>query len=396
VVDGFGKTRMMTTMAGNATAKGRKVGIFTPEYKQLSEPFDELVEILAPITMSKSASNGKIRTINNGKLDFWTLTDNALAGRGREYDLVLIDEAGFTKNIQMLDIWKKSIKPTMLTTKGTAWAFSTPNGDDPENFFHTICNDKDYGFKEFYAPTSTNPYVPADELEKERLSNHPDVFRQEFLAQWVDWRGKAFFSEVSMLVDGQPVPWPIKCDQVYAVIDTALKDGLEHDGTGVIYIARNKYAGHPLVILDYDILQIEGALLEQWLPQVHARCNELAGICGARQGNVGLWIEDKASGIVLIQQAQRKGLPAFPIDSELTAQGKDGRALSVSGYVFRGEVKMSYHAYNKIVNFKGQSRNHLLSQVCGYRMGMKTLHSMDLLDCFCYSVAIGLGDVKGF
>ena len=173
---------MMTTMAGDATAKGRKVGIFTPEYKQLSEPFDELAEILAPITKSKSASNGKIRTINNGKLDFWTLTDNALAGRGREYDLVLIDEAGFTNNSQMLDIWKKSIKPTMLTTKGAAWAFSTPNGDDPENFFHTICNDKDYGFTEFYAPTSSNPYVPADELEKERLSNHPDVFRQEFLA----------------------------------------------------------------------------------------------------------------------------------------------------------------------------------------------------------------------
>lgn len=392
----FGKTRMMTTLAGDATAKGRKVGIFTPEYKQLSEPFDELRETLAPITKSVSAANGKLRTINGGKLDFWTLTDNELAGRGREYDLVLIDEGAFTKNGQMLNIWKKSIKPTMLTTKGTAWVYSTPNGDNPENFFHAICNDPAYGFKEFYAPSSANPYVPPDELEKERISNHPDVFRQEFLAQWVDWRGAAFFGEQSMLVDGHPVQYPAHCDQVYAVMDTALKDGLEHDGSAVTFFAKNKYVGIPLIILDYDVIQIEGASLEQWLPQVNARLEELAKLCNARQGSAGIFIEDKASGIVLIQQAQRKGLPAYPISGDLTAMGKDGRALNVSGYVFRGEVKFSEYAHNKVVTYKGQSRNHLISQVCGYRMGVKTPHGMDIFDTFCYGVAIGLGDTKGY
>jgi phage terminase large subunit-like protein len=222
------------------------------------------------------------------------------------------------------------------------------------------------------------------------------VYQQEFLADWVDWRGSAFFSEVNLLEDGQPVEHPTRCDQVFAVIDTALKDGLEHDGTAVIYYARNKIAGTPLVVLDWDLIQIEGALLEQWLPTVNQRLEELAAQTQAREGNVGMWIEDKASGIVLIQQAARRGLPAYPIDGKMVDLGKEGRALSVSGHVYSGKVKFSRNAYDKTVNYKGQTRNHLLTQVCGFRLGTKTPHMMDLLDCFTYGVAISMGDAYGY
>ena len=208
--------------------------------------------------------------------------------------------------------------------------------------------------------------------------------------------GGEFFALAHLLVDDQPVPYPTRCDQVYAVIDTALKDGLEHDGTAVTYFARNKYAGIPLIVLDYEVLQISGDLLEAWLPTVNQRSEELAREVQARQGNIGIWVEDKASGIVLIQQAQRKGMNVYPIDSVLTSLGKDGRALSVSGYTHRGMVKLSEYAYNKTVVYRGVSRNHLLSQVCGYRVGAKTPHGMDVLDTFVYGVAIGLGDTEGY
>jgi hypothetical protein len=41
--------------------------------------------------------------------------------------------------------------------------------------------------------------------------------------------------------------------------------------------------------------------------------------------------------------------------------------LSVSGYVNKGWVKISKHAYEKVTVYKGRSRNHLLSQVTGFR-----------------------------
>lgn len=389
----WGKTQALISIGGTYSIRGQYIGIFAPDYKIMSETYRELEESLAPVTAHSNKTEGLIRLKTGGRIDFWTL-NNPKAGRSRKYHGVLIDEAAFAGE-DMGDVWAKAIAPTLFDFKGWAWAMSTPNGADPDNWFYQICNDKALGWKEYHAPSNTNPFLPIDEFDRIRQTNAPLVFQQEYLAEFVDWNGSAFFSESSLLEDGRPVPLPGKVDQVFAVIDTALKDNLEHDGTAVTFYGRNKYYGTPLVILDWDILQIEGALLENWLPSVNMRLDELARLTNARHGNIGMWIEDKASGIVLLQQAVRRGMNAYPIDGALTAMGKEGRALSVSGYVHQGQVKISQPAYDKVVNYKGQSRNHLLSQVCGFRMGMKD-GPRDLLDTFTYGVAIGLGDSEGY
>lgn len=369
------------------------MGIFAPDYKIMSETYRDLEGALAPITAHSNKTEGLIRTISGGRIDFWTL-NNDKAGRSRKYHGVLIDEAAFAGD-DMGDIWSKAISPTLFDYCGWAWALSTPNGSSPDNWFYKICEDKSLGWQEYHAPSNTNPYLPIAEFERLRRDTEPRVFQQEYLAEFVDWNGSAFFSESSLLVDGQPIDFPEKCDGVFAVIDTALKDNVEHDGTAVTYFARNKITGHPLCILDWDVLQIEGSLLEEWLPSVLARCEELARQCRSRVGSLGAWIEDKVSGTVLLQQGYRKGLPVCAIDGALTSMGKEGRALNVSGYVFRGMVKITRYAYDKIVNYKGQSRNHLISQVCSFRMGQKD-GPRDLLDTFCYGIAISLGDVDGY
>lgn len=393
----WGKTKQMVTMGANAAAKGRLVGLFTPEHKQLDEPYDELTDILSPIKKSFDRTKGKIRTTTKGKIDLWTLNDNELAGRGREYDLVMIDEGAFTKNGQMMKIWEKSIKPTLLTRRGSAWVFSTPNGISEDNFFYQICHDPKYGFKEHYAPTSSNPYVPLDELELELQRAHPLVFKQEFLAEFVDWSGVAFFSLDNMLEGGNPVPIPQHVDSVYCTIDTAIKAGSDNDGTGCVYWAYSRHQKYPLTILGYELIQIEGSLLESWLPNVYAQLEYFAKLTKARFGAVGTYIEDKGSGSILLQQAARRSWPAFPIDNLLTSVGKDERAMSVSGYVYRGLVKISQPAFEQTSDFKGQTRNHLLSQVIGFRIGDKDAakRADDLLDCFTYGVSIGLGDGDG-
>jgi hypothetical protein len=281
---------------------------------------------------------------------------------------------------------------------GRAWVFSTPNGNSDDNFFHKVCTDPKLGFKEFHAPTITNPYVTAEELEKLRLRNHPLVFKQEYLAEFVDWTGVQFFSLESLLVDRKPVVYPLHVDGVFATIDSATKTGKEHDGTAVCYWAVSKHVGHPLVLLDWDIVQIQGDLLETWLPTVFQQLEFLAKVTKARAGSVGALIEDKNSGTILIQQAQRRGWPAQAIDSKLTSLGKDERAISVSGYVYRGEVKLSQHAYDKVVTFKEQSRNHLLTQVLNFKIGDKdaSKRADDLADTFMYGVAIALGNHEGF
>jgi hypothetical protein len=398
----WGKTKALVTMAADAAARGKKVGLFTPEHKQLQEPYDELLGILSEVTRRANKTEGTIRTITGGIIDFWSLNDNELAGRGREYDLVMIDEAAFTKNGQMINIWKKSIAPTMLTRPNSeAWVFSTPNGNDTQNFFWKICHYEgtDSGlpqFTEHYAPTSTNPYIGADEIEKDRLTFHPKVFDQEYLAQWIDWGGDAFFTRDKLLVDGKPVPYPAICDSVFAVIDTAVKDRSEHDGTAVSYFSLSEHIGHRMVLLDWDIISIEGAMLETWLPTVYQRLDQFTTQFRCRFGSSGAFIEDKVSGTILLQQSRNRGWPAHPIDSKLTSAGKSERAISVSGYFTQGLLKISDYAFDKVTSFKGVTQNHWLSQLEAFRIGEKDGRADDLIDTAMYGLAIALGNPEGY
>jgi hypothetical protein len=220
--------------------------------------------------------------------------------------------------------------------------------------------------------------------------------------------GGSFFTQTDLLVDGQPVPVPlvdtpervacIPVDGVFAVIDTALKTGKEHDGLAVTYFAKvaHRQLPHPLYILDWDLKQIEGGLLEKWLPTVFVRLAELAKEHRSRHGSLGAFIEDKGSGTVLLQQAANHKWPARGIDSKLTAMGKAERALNVYNYVAAGLVKFTQPAYDKVVTFKGATKNHLLSQILSFRAGTQETAADDALDTFTYGLAIGLGNREGF
>lgn len=386
---------MLITIGCNGAAHGESWGVFAPDYKIISETYKEIRDTLDPLVSNSSKVDGVIRLKTEGRVDFWTL-NNPRAGRSRKYHGVLIDEAAFA-GPDMMDIWEKAIKPSLLDYRGQAWVFSTPNGKDDEQFFYRICTDPKMGFMEQHAPTSANPYMPADELAKLPLENDPLVYQQEYLAEFVDWSGAAFFSIDKMLVDNQPVDVTWRVDQIFATMDTAQKDGSEHDGTGVILWAKSKYDGHPLVILDWEVIQIQANLLIEWLPSIADRLERHAVELRARQGSLGCWIEDMSSGIQLLQSADAKGLQTHAIDSKLTAAGKEGRAIAASPYVFQEKVKISRYAFDKVMNYRGVTKNHLLDQVCGFRMGQKKRdHLKDLLDCFTYGVNIALGNSDGY
>lgn len=440
----WGKTKLLNTISADAACRGEQIGWFVPEAKFRSEPFQELVDMLAPVKRRSSMTEGIVETIKLGKIDFWSL-ENELAGRGRHYHKVFIDEAAFTKSADrsgksssssrsMIDMWERNIEPTLLDYQGEAIVASNTNGIDVENFLYAICNDEPvadwrgngpppgrrFGFVQYHAPTINNPLIPArlsgesdidyllrrqqvyDDLRKR---TPPLVWRQEYEAEFVDWSGVAFFAIDRLLLPpvageqrGQPVDFPRNCETVYATIDSATKTGNDRDGTGVCYWALlpQILGTYQLVLLDWDLVQIEGALLETWLPGVFLRLEELAQLCNARYGSVGAHIEDKSSGMILLQQARRRGWMAEPIDSKLTSVGKSERAISVSGYVYREAVKLHRIAYDKVTTYKGTARNHLVAQVTGFRVGDKDQVDDDLLDCFTYGIAIGLGNDEGF
>ena len=237
--------------------------------------------------------------------------------------------------------------------------------------------------------------LPREKLEQTKIELGDYGYSTQYQQMPRGREGTQFFSAAQFLEQGEPLAGPIKCDGIFAVIDSATKTGKEHDATAVVYCA---YMAHPdsrLIIFDWDIVQIEGSMLEIWLPQVFKNLETSAEQMKARMGSLGVWIEDKASGLILLQQAQRKNWNVHPIESKLTSVGKSERAISISGYVNRGLVRMTKHAYEKVTMYKGRARNHLLSQVTQFRIGVIDQED-DLLDCMVYSVAISLGNSEGF
>lgn len=225
-------------------------------------------------------------------------------------------------------------------------------------------------------------------------------------------RGSSFFDLDSLLIDEpgsieravgsdtppakKPAPFPTRCDVVFGVLDTAIKAGKEHNSTGITWYSYDGIARPVEVrILDWDLIQIEGAKQADWLPTQFRHGEELAQRAGARRGFAGVMIEDKATGTVLLQQGANLGWPVHAIDSVLTAMGKEERAISAQPYVIANGVKLTEEAYHKTTVHKGRSANHFIEQVTGFRLGSKATDGLDLLDTFCYGVSITHGVASG-
>lgn len=405
----WGKTVLGETFACDDAIKGRAVGWFAPNYKTASAAFKDITAYLTPIKLHSNKTDGFVATRTGGSVEVWTL-ENENAGRSRRYDTVIFDEAAFGDD-NLMDVWEQAIEPTLLDFQGRCIVLSNTNGINRRNFFWRICNQPEHGFSVYHAPSWKNPLVPRRKIGESyeewlarrafvfgrlRAKRPPLVYAQEYLAEFVDWSGVAFFEKEKLLVDGLPVAMPTICDIVFAVIDSAAKTGKENDGTAVIYFAQSDRIGWPLVILDYELMQIEGQLLDTWLPTVFTKLQGFAAQCRARMGVAGVWIEDKSTGMVLLQRAQTLGMNVHAIDNATTALGKSERAISASPHVYQGAVKISHVAYDNVITYKGVTENHLLTQVTGFRVGVKDQVDDDLLDCFTYGINLGLGNAEGF
>jgi terminase large subunit-like protein len=361
--------------------------------------WQDLKALTPPYMLARAPYEGDmiIPLINDAEIHVLGM-DKPARLEGSPWDGGVLDEYGNMK----ANAWDANVRPALADRNGWCDLIGVPEG---RNHYYdldlkALAEVAELGDRaEFGSFTwhSADILDPA-EIEAAKRNMHPKLYLQEYEGSFVDFSGLTVFEKEKLLLDGRPLPYPTKCDAVFAVIDTAVKEGKTHDGTAVTFFAYNRVAfgaNYPLMVLDWDIIQIDGALLIDWLPSVFVRLEELSRICGARM-MLGAHIEDRMSGSILIQQARRQGKPAIEIDNALVEKGKDGRALSTSGYVYSGRVKICDVAFNKTKDFKEQHRNHFLTQVCDFKIGQADGQPDDLLDTFCYGIAIALGDDEGF
>ncbi|MFM0010976.1 hypothetical protein [Paraburkholderia sediminicola] len=391
----YGKTVILEVVATDALIRGQRVALFVPQLLTSSTTYKNILGNLGTL-VTNHHFNKRIETNTGGILEIFPLNTGGMFARGREYDVYLFDEAAFIK-ADSIDFWENGVEPMLAAVENPrVFVFSTTQEDDVSNWFYALHYARRYiykndaeGFKQFHRPTHMNPQVRLTYLKMQQRVKHPLSFRQEYLAEFVDWSGTSLFSFPC------PCDAPERLTTVFAVLDSAVKGGTQHDGSAVMYFGYREWVnpGQPkLVVLDWDIYQLDAAVLKTLFPAIIQRALDLAKQHNAVQGFQGLYVEDKASGPVLIQEAQLIGLPVSAINSKYTAVGKDARAMAIVNVVASGMVGWSPYAFEKTQFFKGEEVNHALRQVVKYRIGDPEAHKRadDAFDAWAYGVILAL------
>jgi hypothetical protein len=405
----FGKSALILALAIDAMLLGRDVGIFTPIYALSSPLVAALASILGAVAerVSRSGLPRSITLPGGGSAELWSL-ENQYVGRSRRYDFVAIDEAAHVQHAEMSDmslIFDAAIAPTLLDRKGSVLVASTPSGADEQQWFWRINNIRELGFEVFHAPTSANPFMPADEIERLRVSHHPLVFSQEFMGEFVDLSGTGLFDINKMLVDGVPIDIPDLAahfenenayqlpklfDRVFMTIDCTMKGGVEGDASAFLIVAENQhYTALPrgLIVLDWFTSEAGEGDLDQDFKFVVGQYVKYAR--RARYGARGIFIEDVGLGSHLVRAYADFGTDVF--DPGWVALGKGPKVMASLPYVNRGEIKLTRTAYEKRTSLKNTLSNHLRVQLMIFRMNDKKMKTRadDLVDVFTMAVIKG-------
>lgn len=114
--------------------------------------------------------------------------DNPQSLRGEGLDYLVMDECAFIAE----EAWTEALRPALSDRLGRALFISTPKGRNW--FWRAFVRGQDGGdeWASWQFPTGTNPYIAHTEIEAARLSLPERIFRQEYLAEFIDDAGGVF------------------------------------------------------------------------------------------------------------------------------------------------------------------------------------------------------------
>lgn len=198
----FGKTKFLCDLLVETAELGFPAGYFAPTYKHLMDGWRDLIQVTAPIqAKTPDQQEKRIQLTSGGVIECWSLDGEGAggkkdykAGRSRKYKRVVIDEAALVPALE--GVYDYAISPTLIDLQGDAWFGSTPNG---KGAFYRFWLKGQFGSSRYdpdwmswQMPTSMNPYIPASEIEREKRTKPDHIFRQEYMAEFLEDSGQVF------------------------------------------------------------------------------------------------------------------------------------------------------------------------------------------------------------
>lgn len=187
----FGKTIMAENQATKwcLNNSGWKVVWVSPTYKQCKKVFKDIRRALDGVKIYGKKPNESDLVIyfaNGSELLFYS-AEAYDSIRGETFDAGVGDEMAFWKR----EAWTEVLKATLLVRGKKFLGLSTPKG---KNLFYELANqahvNEDY--KTFSGTSYDNPFIDVKEIEDAKRTLPDHIFRQEYLAEFLEDGGSVF------------------------------------------------------------------------------------------------------------------------------------------------------------------------------------------------------------
>lgn len=158
-----------------------KIGWVSPIYRQAKKVFSEMCLAFAGHDILKiNASDLELKFLNGSMMKFFSAEryDNI---RGETFDYLICDEFAFIDE----GAWTEVLRATVLVKGKKVLLISTPKG---KNHFYNLYNldGVNNQYKSFKMTSYDNPIITPSEIDDARLTLPDHVFRQEYLAEFID------------------------------------------------------------------------------------------------------------------------------------------------------------------------------------------------------------------
>ena len=212
-------TSMMILVMEWLLEKDKKIGYVCRNNVFVQTMYDELVRVIPEnLIKRKNGSSYIIESIFGSKLQIFSAESGASL-RGQSFHYLICDEFPFFKMEQTdgTHLWNDILSPT-VKVKGKKCIFvGTPLGKD--NIFYTMYKrGLDPEFDDYTSILKTiydDGLIKKDEIERTRRDIPEMSFRQEYLCEFLDLNGLAFFQGY----EKQFAKYPYKYDKTWIGVD---------------------------------------------------------------------------------------------------------------------------------------------------------------------------------
>lgn len=171
-----------------------KIGWVSPIYRQCKKVFSDIDNAFGnnqQVFKEKNKTDLIFKSHKDSTIQFYS-SENYDNIRGETFDYLIMDESAW----QSEQAWTEVLRATVLVKGRKVLFLSTPKG---RNWFYTLhaLDGVNPQYKSFTMTSYDNPLIQPSEIDDARLTLPDNVFRQEYLAEFIDG-GAGVFKELTI------------------------------------------------------------------------------------------------------------------------------------------------------------------------------------------------------